>query len=78
MRDPKTHAKVLALRWEALWRTIQGEAGPDRLERLLVLSSRINGLIEDHQERTGWVYAVMPSPPRWQYAETIIDTEEEA
>lgn len=77
MNDPKNHAKVLALRWEAMWEAAQTEDCPHRLNRLLGLTSRLNGLMDYHEERTGWLYMVWLRPPRWKYTVTITDTEEE-
>lgn len=76
MRDPKTHAKVLALRWETLWRGVREEDDQPRKERLIKLRSRATGAMGDHQDRTGWIYAPWHKPPQWQYTETIPDTEE--
>lgn len=79
MRDPKTHAKVLALRWNRMYDEEPSTEGEERRSRLLILRERVAGAVGDHQDRTGWLYCVWLSPPVWKHnTEIIPDTEEDA
>lgn len=79
MRDPKTHAKVLALREDALWqariRTLRtGDA--QRSLRLGDLLGLIQGTHNDHRHLTKWEYVIWTTPPHWRHTTIIPDNEE--
>lgn len=79
MRDPKTHAKVLRLREDAVGKALDASTpGSDREARLGVLFDR---LLELHNPVHGfrrWLYDPHAAPPYWRHVEIIPDTEEEA
>lgn len=80
MRDPKAHAKVLALRYAEVRRQ-QGRDAWNRVRawRLLGLISLLRRAKAAHLERTGWVYNPHANPPHWCHGTEIIpDTEEDA
>ena len=76
MRDPKTHAKVLSLRVWKLWEA-HGHLPDERPARINRLIERLRAAIEQHEDDTGWFYA-MHGEPHWQHTEIIPDTKEEA
>ena len=82
MRDPKTHAKVLAKREHALDRAAwdarhAGDGG--RAVRIFALLVRVQRDIEIWRDRTGWVYSPWHDlEPHWTHITIIPDTEEEA
>lgn len=74
MRDPEYHAKVLALRTDAVMESVyNSDVGSQRWARLVILSSQVWHKREAHRRRTGAVY-----PPRWRRTTSVPDTEEEA
>ena len=78
MRNPKTHAKVLAKRFRTLSK-LYGYVPADRPARINQLDEQLRSAIERHEYGTGWFYS-MYGEPHWQhhYTEIIPDTEEEA
>lgn len=76
MRDPKTHAKVLALRFRKLLK-LYGYVPADRPARINQLDERLRSAIEQHEYDTGWFYS-MYGKPHWQrqHVEIIPDIEE--
>ena len=76
MRDPKTHAKVLARRFRKL-SDLYGSIPDDRPARINQLNERLRSALEQHEDDTGWFYA-MHGEPHWQHTEIIPDTEEDA
>ena len=79
MRDPKTHAKVLVLRWRAVGRalnraTLRGDF--IARGRLGNLQQRVIEAIDLHETKTGCVYTPTcgRNPGFWTC--TYIDTEE--
>lgn len=82
MRDPKTHAKVLALRWEEVGQAVTIASLRDDFlprERLVHLRDRIHRANHAHRKATGWDYHSSANPPFWVHNNEIIpDTEEEA
>lgn len=76
MRDPKTHAKVLAMRFREL-AELYGHVADDRSAGINRLQERLRAAIEQHEDDTGWFYA-MHGEPHWEHTEIIPDTEEEA
>ena len=76
MRDPKTHAKVLALRVRKL-SGIYGPIPDGRPARIKRLYRQLRMAIDEHEAATGWFYAIHGAP-RWMHTEIIPDTEEEA
>lgn len=81
MRDPKTHAKVLAQRGNTVLGAlvaVHGSGGSDREERFEDLLGRIENDRRDWQRRTGWYYDHLSNPPSWRHTEIIPDTEEES
>lgn len=80
MRDPKTHAKVLAKREHAihLARLAAYRSGDSaREERLVDLLGRTQQELDDWHKRTGWSYVHWANPPYWRYVVLIPDTEED-
>jgi len=79
MRDPKAHAKVLALRWGAVgraWNLATHRSDFIARTRLMHLHQRVVEVVNLHKGKTGWRYTP-PSgrhPGFWDYTE--IDTEE--
>lgn len=77
MRDPKTHAKVLRLRQDAVGKALDASTpGSDREARLGTLYDR---LLELHSPVHGfrrWRYEPHATPPHWRHVEIIPDTEE--
>lgn len=83
MRDPKAHAKVLALREDAVHRArtaarFQGLPRFARWDRLTELLGLIAGTRDDHRHSTGWEYLIWTTPPSWQHTTIIPDTEEQS
>ena len=82
MRDPKTHAKVLAKRWDAVCDAqlqAKFETSLMRWRRLARLGDRIHRAGHAHRTSTKWIYDPWSTPPCWQHdGEIIPDTEEEA
>ena len=79
MRDPKTHAKHLALRQEAVQEALNAApVGSQRWSRLVVLDSQIGHKRGTHEYGTGWIYLLWASPPFWRHTTIIPDIEEEA
>lgn len=81
MRDPKTHAKVLELRREALYKaSTQALANNDlkRHHRLLDLAGGIDATAFDEGGLVEWRYCSWGTPPYWRHTKIIPDTEEEA
>lgn len=81
MRDPKTHAKVLARRANALYEArnaVPRASHWGRWRRLVNLSGLVEGAISDHHHRTGWIYHQWTTPPHWRHTTIIPDTEETA
>lgn len=79
MRDPKTHAKVLALRWKAVGRALNLASLRDDFfarRRLTRLHRRVTAAMDHHRDKTGWGYVppTRRSSGFWTYTET--DTEE--
>ena len=79
MRDPKTHAKVLALREDTVGNALDASTPfSDREARLGALYDR---LLELHNPVHGfrrWLYDPHTAPPSWRHTEVIPDTKEEA
>ena len=78
MRDPKTHAKVLALREEAVREAEVAARRKDsieRWERLTILLGRVRGGNAGHRYRTGWSYDQWTTPPCWRHITIIPDRE---
>lgn len=74
MRDPKTHAKVLAQRTDAVLEALHtADVGSQRWVRLVILSSQVWHKREAHRHRTGAAH-----PPRGRHTTIIPDTEEDA
>lgn len=86
MRDPKAHAKVLALRWWAVADAqlqLRDKFGIDlkRWRRLARLRDLIHRVENAHRKATKWDYYYYTSAnsPYWKYdGEIIPDTEEDA
>lgn len=76
MRDPKAHAKVLAMRFRKL-SEFYGHVPDERLASINRLQERLRSALERHEDDTGWFYA-MHGEPQWQHTEIIPDAEEEA
>ena len=81
MRDPKTHAKVLAVRRRATGRAVkQAHYRTHRWGRLMVLKRRLKATQKRHARATGWSYEWLTTGEGlWRHGTEIIpDTEEEA
>ena len=74
MRDPKYHAKILALRTDAVMEAVHNSGvGSQRWARLVILSSQVWHKREAHRRRTGAAY-----PLSRRHVEIVPDTKEEA
>lgn len=82
MRDPKTHAKVLAERSQAVeraWRDAFDKHDRPRRIRIGRLITRLEKMSDLHYISTGWRYIIEGyGTAYWQHTEVIPDTEEEA
>lgn len=81
MRDPKTYAKILAKREDALDRAAwdarhTGDQG--RVIRATVLQGQLQLKIDAWRDRTGWVYSPWHDlEPHWTHITIIPDNEDE-
>lgn len=82
MRDPKTHAKTLALRSQAAGRAWEDALDQDdqrRCRHIEMLISRLEKLSVLNYISTGWEYIVEDDGTAyWKHLEYVPDTEEEA
>lgn len=81
MRDPKTHAKVLALRWKAVGgavnlATLRGDF--TARNRLMHLQQRVIDVMDLHEGKTGWAYTPLGGRNLSFWTCTDIDTREES
>ena len=77
MRDPKTYAKILAKREDALDRAaFDARRAGDRWRavRATVLQGQLQVKIDAWRDRTGWVYW-HDLEPHWTHITIIPDTE---
>lgn len=73
MRDPKAHAKHLALRHQRVFDAAI-EAKDPIGGRLWKLSSRIANAADRHYSLTDWRYHYHATPPHWTHTTTHPDT----
>lgn len=80
MRDPKTHAKVLAVRRRAVGRAVkQAHHKTHRWNRLRSLQRRVRTRLGQHTQDTAWSYEWLTTGEGlWRHGDEIIpDTEED-
>lgn len=79
MRDPKTYAKILSQREDAMDRAAwEARSAGDhwRAVRATVLQGKLQLKIYAWRDRTGWVYSPWHDPePHWTHITIIPDTE---
>ena len=81
MRDPKSYAKVIGIRRQAIYKEANKALAKDdyrRRARLLDLADSIPRAAFTEDGRTRWSYATWTEPPHWRRTNIIPDNEEEA